>query len=241
MPNIKRLEMEIKHHNSSGVEFEEIYSYDCYCLYNIVRLNKLESLTFTFQQVPELGDYINNLTLPSSLKRLTLWNCYLQWEDMTLIGSLPSLEVLKLKDDSWSLMGSDWGPIEGEFLRLKYLRICHNNLMYWNADSSHFLVLEKLVLDDLHELDEIPSGIGDIPTLRNISVDECSESVANSAMKILEEQESMGNEDLQVQIGFFFEEDLEEWRGKVEQLEIFRSHNLRISAAVMARNRSRWD
>ncbi|KAL8057160.1 hypothetical protein ABFX02_04G166600 [Erythranthe guttata] len=81
-----------------------------------------------------------------------------------MIGSLPNLRALKLLSNS--VIGPEWDPVEGEFVGLKYLEIefC-DDLMYWNADSSHFPVLEKLVLKGLSELDDIPLGIGEIPTL----------------------------------------------------------------------------
>ncbi|KAI3464076.1 hypothetical protein Pfo_020739 [Paulownia fortunei] len=195
IPNIKKLH--IKYDDFSG----ECKATSYYCLYNILHLHKLESLNCDFFKLPNRGDLLQNLTFPSSLKKLSLTKCQLHWEDLTMIGSLPHLEVLKLE---WgSITGPEWNPVEGEFLRLKFLKIYCSNLIYWTADSSHFPVLESLVLDQLFKLDEIPLGLGEIPTLRVIRLDYCRESAAISAMKILQEQESLGNEGLQVRITFW--------------------------------------
>ncbi|EYU29511.1 hypothetical protein MIMGU_mgv1a025857mg [Erythranthe guttata] len=73
----------------------------------------------------------------------------------------------------------------------------NSNLLRNNAESVHFPVLENLVLNGIFQLDEIPSGIGEIPTLDIIQMFNCSESAAVSAAKILEEQESLGNSYIQ--------------------------------------------
>ncbi|KAL0341484.1 UNVERIFIED_CONTAM: hypothetical protein Scaly_1811000 [Sesamum calycinum] len=115
---------------------------------------------------------------------------------MTIIGSLPNLEVVILMYCAFE--GSEWNPIEGQFPRLKILTLWNSNLVCWRAENIHFPNLEKLSLHYMDDLEEIPSGIGDIATLRSINVCKCSESIVKSAMQILEEQQSNGNEDLQV-------------------------------------------
>ncbi|XP_047947589.1 putative late blight resistance protein homolog R1A-10 [Salvia hispanica] len=115
------------------------------------------------------------------------------------IGSLPLLEILKLKYDSF--IGSEWKTVEGQFLSLKLLVIerCHE-LETWITEKTHFPRLKHLVLRGLQELKEIPSDIGNIDTLKSIELVDCSDSSVNSAEEIRDEQESYGNEDLQVHI-----------------------------------------
>ncbi|EYU29512.1 hypothetical protein MIMGU_mgv1a022452mg, partial [Erythranthe guttata] len=156
-------------------------------IYNIGCLHKLESLNCQLGNVQPCGNLVRNLKFPTSLKKLTLSGRKIEWEDLTTIGSSPNLEVLQLKDGS--MTGSEWNPVEGEFLRLKYLFINSWELKHWNAESFHFPVLEKLYLSGLLHLDEIPLGIGEIPTLALIHLLSCNESASMSAMSILEEQE----------------------------------------------------
>ncbi|XP_057780139.1 putative late blight resistance protein homolog R1A-10 [Salvia miltiorrhiza] len=171
-------------------------------LHNLGSLHKLQSLKLVVSTFPNQSSCNADrlkCALPVSLKKLSLARCSLDWNDLTIIGSLPQLEALELVD---SVKGQKWSPVNGEFLRLRFLSIVDwtCDLRCWDADSSHFPVLEKLRLEGLWHLEEIPLDIGEIPTLEVISVDGCSESAEISAMKIKEEQESLGNEGLQVQI-----------------------------------------
>ncbi|KAL8056967.1 hypothetical protein ABFX02_04G153100 [Erythranthe guttata] len=166
-----------------------------YSFHNISRFHKLESLVFFSHGPPNL---LQKLTFPSSLKKLRLDGCNVHWKDLTVIGSLPYLEVLKL--NVGRVEGAVWNPVEGEFLRLKFLSIFYFDMVNWNVESSHFPVLEKLVLRGMNKLEEIPLDIGEIPTLRLIELNRCSKSVAISARKIAEEQVNAGNDGLRVQV-----------------------------------------
>ncbi|KAG8362969.1 hypothetical protein BUALT_BualtUnG0018900 [Buddleja alternifolia] len=68
------------------------------------------------------------------------------------------------------------------------------------ADDTNFPRLEYLVLACLDKLKEVPSGMGDIPTLRSIELTYCGNSVVISAKKIVDEQKELGNLDLQVNV-----------------------------------------
>ncbi|KAL9152282.1 hypothetical protein ABFS82_11G111500 [Erythranthe guttata] len=184
-----------------------------YSLHNISRLHKLESLTFFPYGLPNL---LQKLTFSSSLKKLHLDDCDVRWEDLSVIGSLPYLEVLKL--NVGRVEGEMWNPVEGEFLRLKFLSILCFDIVYLNADCSHFPVLEKLVLIGMDKLEEIPLDIGEIPTLELVELNRCTESAAISAMKIAVEQENNGNDELRVQVDFHTKKQLESFKKKVEQL-----------------------
>ncbi|KAL8056776.1 hypothetical protein ABFX02_04G140500 [Erythranthe guttata] len=200
IPNVKKLKI---------MYFGISRSSRDYCLYNIGRLQKLESLNCCVYESQKSSDeqtsllrrdlVRNTIVFPRSLVKLTLEGCFLHWEDLTRIGSLPHLQVLKLINDS--VVGSEWNPVEGEFLKLKFLKIVNcNDLVHWNADSSHFPVLENLFVIGLKKLDEIPLAIGDIPTLRNILLNGCSESAVISVLNIGEDQQSLGNEILTIRI-----------------------------------------
>ncbi|KAL0440928.1 UNVERIFIED_CONTAM: putative late blight resistance proteinR1B-16 [Sesamum radiatum] len=165
-------------------------------LNNLARLHKLESLSVVEKDLSLLA---NMITFRISLKKLTLSTCCIPWEEMKVFGSvLPNLEKLKLYHNAFK--GAEWSPVEGQFPRLKVLIIWKNDLVWWRAEDIHFPYLERLVLDEMHSLEEIPSGIGDIPTLRSIHLKSCSGSSVNSARQILEEQQSFGNETLQLYV-----------------------------------------
>lgn len=227
IPNIKKLQMvydgDLQGYNECLVE----------SVRNLDRLHKLESLNMSIKQsmararVCELNEI---LRFPSSLNKLSLSECQLQWEDLRMIGSLPRLEVLNLEMNS-VMVGEEWSPICGQFRSLKYLRIFYCDLVNWYADHSHFPVLEKLILSYLTLLVEIPWGIGEIPTLEFLYVDRCSESAAVSAVKIKEDElKSQGNDgSLQIKVRMY-DSELESFKEMVEteglsvnniQLEIY--------------------
>ncbi|XP_022885293.1 putative late blight resistance protein homolog R1B-16 isoform X2 [Olea europaea var. sylvestris] len=188
IPNLKKL----------GIcyVFEPMDS-DLYCLKNVGRLHKLESLNcYIFPSLS--SSFLQNLTLPPSLKKLTLSGSHIPWEDMTILGSLPNLQVLKLKRSSF--YGREWEPNEGEFLQLKFLLLEGLNLVEWRADNIHFPCLQHLVLKTCYSMEEIPSVIGEIPTLQSIILHKCRDSLVASAKQIQEEQLSLGIEGLEILI-----------------------------------------
>ncbi|KAL9156146.1 hypothetical protein ABFS82_09G054100 [Erythranthe guttata] len=185
IPNINKLQI---------FYYEEPQGFLSYCLDNLGHLHKLESLRFSLNPInkPSLNDLVENFILPNSLKKLTLEGTYLKWEEMnTKIGLLPNLQVLKLKASSF--VGAEWETVEGQFCNLRYLLInmC-SDLEWWTTDSSSFPRLEHLVLQQLDKLNEIPSGIGEIPTLQSIELNLCHDDAVISAKSIFDEQEDLG-------------------------------------------------
>lgn len=133
-------------------------------------------------------------TFPPKLKELALGGSYLQWENMSILGMLPNLEVLVLaKHAFW---GQEWEQNEEGFPKLKYLLIGETNLKTWVANCIPFQNLGHLVLNSCKSLYEIPCEVGEIPTLEVIELQFCSESAADSAKTIKEELERMGNDKL---------------------------------------------
>nr|GMD47674.1 putative late blight resistance protein homolog R1C-3 isoform X2 [Ipomoea batatas] len=113
---------------------------------------------------------------------MTLRYTYLPWKEMDTIGQLPHLEVLKLKD--FAFCGSKWEPSKLGFWELKALLISRSNLKYWNANSNHFPVLERLVLRYCWELKQVPINFASIGTLKLIVLECCYYSLVTSAMQI---------------------------------------------------------
>ncbi|GFP93650.1 putative late blight resistance protein homolog r1a-6 [Phtheirospermum japonicum] len=192
IPNIKVLR----------VYYEGIVDWSSCCLNNLVHLINLEFLSFKIRTVEEPipSELLEKLTFPCSLKKLTLFGTKIKLGDLgAKIGSLPHLQVLKLKYGS--LVGFEWETVEGQFRSLKYLEIndLYSYLKYWRTEScTHFPCLEHLSLSGLPNLEEIPSEIGE--TLKSIDMLDCSESAIISAYQILKEQEDLGNEGLHVKV-----------------------------------------
>ncbi|CAA3027587.1 Hypothetical predicted protein [Olea europaea subsp. europaea] len=156
--------------------------------------DKLESLRC--QSNVWSPSFLQNLTFPPSLKKTTITSCFLPWKDTTIVVSLPNLEVLKLKRGTF--LGPVCEPIEGEFVKMKFLLMQQDiNLKFWRADTFHFPSIQRLIIKSCHCLMEIPYGIGEIPTLESIKLHDCSSLLETSAKQIQEEQLSFENEGLQ--------------------------------------------
>ncbi|XP_020548585.1 uncharacterized protein LOC110011758 [Sesamum indicum] len=97
----------------------------------------------------------------------------------------------------------EWNQVEGNFPRLKFLKISDNDhLKRWGAENIdiHFPKLESLFLDYMRELEEIPANLGDIPTLHSIYLAGSDDSVIDLAKQGVEAQHSNGNVILQLYI-----------------------------------------
>uniref|UniRef100_A0A0V0H171 Putative ovule protein n=1 Tax=Solanum chacoense TaxID=4108 RepID=A0A0V0H171_SOLCH len=162
-------------------------------------LQDLETLHIETQENIDPMIISRDISLPN-LKKLKLCLTRIPWEVVNLLANLPNLEVL---NGNCAFVGTDWKVDEDiVFHKLKYLRLSHCcDLERWEAaGSDNFPVLEQLILDKLYRLEEIPESIGEIMTLKFIRIIWCGSDVETSAKKIQQEQESLGNYELQLQI-----------------------------------------
>ncbi|KAL0415448.1 UNVERIFIED_CONTAM: Disease resistance protein RPP13 [Sesamum latifolium] len=180
IPNIKKMKLAYANDRRLGSKLSS------YGLQNLACLSKLESLTLDINWREEMsaGDF----GFPHSLKKLTLSGCGLPWKDMRIVGSLPKLEILRLHRSAF--VGRVWNPSEGEFARLKFLKISETDLTYWGAENTHFPSLEHLVLSYI-DLKELPMGLAEIHTLQLIEMEMCTLCDGASVKQISEERESL--------------------------------------------------
>ncbi|KAI3454408.1 hypothetical protein Pfo_011071 [Paulownia fortunei] len=185
MPNLKKLGIWSEAPGAVGFYLDE--------------LQKLEAFKFTvLKPIPgEKIDFLPRLVFPKTLKKLSLSGCGIPWEDMTVIGKLPCLEVLKLRE--FAFQGAEWCLEEDEFRELKFLLLESLDLEYWEADDSHFPSLERLIINHCYELEGIPSDIGNIGGLELIEMVDCSPSAVASARTIKDQQKDL-KKGLQVRI-----------------------------------------
>ncbi|KAH6783180.1 hypothetical protein C2S52_008139 [Perilla frutescens var. hirtella] len=186
IPNIKKL----------GITyFGEKYQED-YQLYNLVLLRQLEKLKLVMKAVPLVRLKISPV-FPETLKKLTLSGWRFPWSDLqTTVGSLPNLQVLKLRDHACE--GDKWETNEGEFPSLEFLLIDASDIEEWITEKDHFPRLKRLKLYRCSSLREIPNDIGEIPTVEVIEVDHANASLVKCVKGIQEEQLEYGNDSLQV-------------------------------------------
>ncbi|KAF3643548.1 putative WD repeat-containing protein 43-like [Capsicum annuum] len=163
-------------------------------LNNLVHLQQLETLSLTYR----FGGFwpASAKAFPATLKKLKLESTYLSWSYLDIIAELPNLEVLKLMYGACD--GEEWRPTVMGFNRLKLLLIERNDLKYWKSTDDNFPVLERLVLRCCYYLDKIPIKFAEIHTLQLIELRNCPPKLGDSAARIQQEQEELGNNPVDV-------------------------------------------
>lgn len=171
-------------------------------LNNLVHLQKLEEFIMISEGQFWPGIMSAGFAFPCSLKKLNLTSFRGPWEDMNILGSLPNLEVIKLR--GWSSDEGVWNPVEDQFQKLRYLELSQVYLCSWGVESTHFprlqIIMFKYMGDSRAPLEDIPSDVGELKSLKLIELRYCKPSIVDSAKQIQSEQQDMGNEDLQVRV-----------------------------------------
>ncbi|XP_057773792.1 putative late blight resistance protein homolog R1B-8 [Salvia miltiorrhiza] len=175
--------------------------------FDLSHLHKLETLRC---KSGRLGSYIRDpkyhfgflgrFRFPGNIRKLFLDSCVIQMGFLTTVCALHHLEVLKISLCKFE--SEEWEAAEGdEFRSLQFLLLNHSDVVRWRADETNFPRLRHLIIQHCRELEEIPAGIGEIPTLQLIELERCNDSAVTSAKQIQEEQQSeYGNYDLQLRI-----------------------------------------
>ncbi|KAK4394341.1 Disease resistance protein RPP13 [Sesamum angolense] len=133
LPNLKKL----------GISYIIGQNDQDYHLENLLKFHQLQKLKVKIYP-SFLFRWKLNPVFPPSLKKLSLSGWHRAWEDMGIVGSLPNLEVLKLRD--YAFRGYKWETNEEEFRCLKFLLIDKSDLQHWITENSHFPNLKCLVL-----------------------------------------------------------------------------------------------
>ncbi|XP_057801532.1 putative late blight resistance protein homolog R1C-3 [Salvia miltiorrhiza] len=180
IPNIKKV----------YIRYEDKVMDRVKCLSYLQCLSKLESLTCDIGY--RCDEYLQSISFPHSLKKLYLvcGELFDLEEILEKIGSLPLLEKLQLFFGQFGTRR--WEIVEGQFPSLKYLELYEcRDMECWTLEGYCLPRLEQLHLGWMESLEEFPSEIGEIATLKSIQLLECSESMAVSLKKIVEEQEEL--------------------------------------------------
>ncbi|CAN4122050.1 unnamed protein product [Withania somnifera] len=180
----------------------------CIRLPGLDSLNKLETLKVYFLKC---GAKRLEVNFHRNLKKLTLSLCQLPWGEISAIGSLEKLEVLKLESDAFE--GEQWDVKDDEFQNLKLLIFNNMNIPQWNFSDMSFPNLQHVIFRN-SQLKTIPCNFENLLLLQMIEVSwcKCSHSTLNSFEEIKKTQtEDMGNHEFKLIIKSR-EEDEEELR-----------------------------
>nr|GLL37185.1 uncharacterized protein LOC109181763 [Ipomoea trifida] len=161
------------------------------CLFNNLQLPKhLVNLKL-------YGQYDNVLKVPMlykfacKLKKLSFSGTLFEWKDMTILGSLEELEMLKL--DDYAFKGENWELSNNVvFRRLQYLRIGRTNLVTWKATANSFPALQSLVLRNCNVIKQIPEAFAKVHTLKVMKLFHVSESATQYVKEVRENIKNNG-------------------------------------------------
>lgn len=159
--------------NGQSTLFETLCALDF--LENLKLLN--EDVLSPLRRLPQEHSF------PGKLTKLTLSKTLLPWNQMSILGKLENLEVLKLKDNAFK--GDRWRTESGGFQSLQFLHIGSTELLSWDvAAADHLPLLKTLVLKHCTELHRLPPSLAHISTLQLIDLSCTNRSVASSAKDI---------------------------------------------------------
>ncbi|KAJ9552081.1 hypothetical protein OSB04_016126 [Centaurea solstitialis] len=190
--------------------------------------NNISHMGYDFKLLPYLEKLklsgwrfqLHQISVPASLKKLTLEECLPPWSDMPIIQLLPNLEVLKVKSDTDS---GWWDACEQQFQQLKHLTIKASHITKWTASSNSFPCLKRLTLSSCNYLEEVPLEIGEIDSLELVEIDHCSnKSLVESLERIQEVGEEEGNDELKITVDGI---ELSIYLSRIEGLESEREYN----------------
>nr|XP_009774730.1 PREDICTED: putative late blight resistance protein homolog R1B-16 isoform X1 [Nicotiana sylvestris]XP_009774732.1 PREDICTED: putative late blight resistance protein homolog R1B-16 isoform X1 [Nicotiana sylvestris] len=154
----------------------------------------------SYEDKYEVG-WSSYIDFPSNLRKLCIRNIFITEEIVSKIAKLQKLESLEVHRGYLVGNGQCLDVRYVEFPALKFFTIFVLFMEEWKASEESFPMLEKLVVLNCEDLDEIPPSFADIPTLQLIQVENCMDSVGDSAMDIKREiEENTGCDTLQVLI-----------------------------------------
>ncbi|KMT11659.1 hypothetical protein BVRB_5g105990 [Beta vulgaris subsp. vulgaris] len=134
---------------------------------------------------------------PPNLRNLTVTDTMLSWEHMDILGMLPNLVMLKIKENAF--MGEYWKPKDDGFRTLEVFYLGRTNLQKWEASNYHFPSLKKLILKFCDRLEGLSASLADISTLQLIDIHMANPVVAACARQIQKNNNGIGRS-LQVSI-----------------------------------------
>ncbi|XP_047941182.1 putative late blight resistance protein homolog R1A-10 [Salvia hispanica] len=170
------------------------------------KLEHLEKLKLVHDLLPSASDDAlhrvpHQQSFPPNLRILTLSSTHLPWTQMSTLGSLHTLQVLKLKETAFK--GALWEAQGGGFLNLETLHISRSDLQTWTASGDPFPKLKNLILKNCEKLQEIPSAVAKGKSLQLMEIERVSASLLKSAEKISREKQEMQGGEGRAQKGGF--------------------------------------
>lgn len=157
-------------------------------LAKLSHLENLKLLNDVFPHPPSEGRLTSlpqRYKFPTKLKKLTLSDTLLDWKEMSTLGMLENLEILKLKDNAFK--GDWWQPDDGGFRALRVMHIGRTNLVTWRASAHNFPRLRHLFLRHCSYLESLPLGFAEVSSLQLVDL-YCTKASAAASARIIQQR-----------------------------------------------------
>ncbi|KAH6761554.1 hypothetical protein C2S52_018987 [Perilla frutescens var. hirtella] len=155
---------------------------------NLGRLEKLKLMNDLSESEHRLVGLPHPNRFPPNLRRLTLSNTFLEWQHISVLAKIKTLEALKLKDNAFT--GTSWNVAADIFENLQLLLIINADIVVWVASASNFPALRCLVLKNCEKLENIPGDLGN--NLDRLDIERLRKSAVDSARSIEREKRFLG-------------------------------------------------
>ncbi|KAH7520459.1 hypothetical protein FEM48_Zijuj08G0146100 [Ziziphus jujuba var. spinosa] len=130
-------------------------------LENLKHLQRLQLNVF-----PEFEPRLN--TLPSTLTRITFNKSYMDLHLMKILGRLPNLRELKIKE------AKNFPPeltmAAGEFPQLQVLKLIYNDIRMWEVERNAMPNLQDLIIIDWSLAENLPNQLWCMTALRFVAI-----------------------------------------------------------------------
>ncbi|CAI9105460.1 OLC1v1004388C1 [Oldenlandia corymbosa var. corymbosa] len=166
--------------------------------------SELESLDMSFHEKRIPRNFKFDISLPDNLRKVTLSRIPLPWTNLSTIGQLQNLKVLKLIYISFE--GEEWQMKDGEFSNLEILKLSSWELVRWTACEDQFAWLTKLELEGCRRLEKMPGCLPSTETLETIEVSDCCQTVVDLVKKIEREKKEWGDDGFKIRVGRIWED-----------------------------------
>ena len=150
-PNLKKLGL----HSSSGVEST--------LLSNLLPLPHLKTL-----KINGLFDLPSTESFQLTLSKITLLCMNISPNVVTALGSLPKLEILKIRGVNPVQM--DLNCDGSSFSQLEVFKMENLEIMHWNIERGAMPSLQHLVIDNCKYLDTLPDELWCLTDLQDVEV-----------------------------------------------------------------------
>ncbi|GFY84752.1 hypothetical protein Acr_03g0015260 [Actinidia rufa] len=150
--------------------------------YNLFELKRLQALKLERDRRCNELDSLEYVVFPQSLIKLTIVETQLLEDPMEVLGQLPNLQALKLKNAAYSGHALHCG--RNVFPKLQVLKLVNLAIRSWTIAQGAMPSLRRIVINRCGHLEGLPSALGEMPAFQELELWSPHGQVVNEAREI---------------------------------------------------------